>query len=189
MLAHTTGPGCSGHSHLLRDGNLHPRLCHHLQHVLPLPWTVAVASSCSFCHFSVAHLSFSSLDSLLCHSSASNFSCCVISVDKPLWSLSMCVSLSALTLKIFRHSPQMKMCLSMMWLSSSLLVLNPFTHSVHAKYFSCFVSSLAFSFLHSLCSIFSSLRLCISSSCSSGWSPPCFCLPCSSKSSAVGETS
>ena len=117
-------------------------------------------------HFSLAHLSFSSLDSLLCHFFASSFFCSVILTVRPLWSFFMCASLSALTWKIFRHSPQMKMCLSVMWLSSSLLLPNPFMHSVHAKYFFCFACSSAFSFLHSLCSCFSSLCLCISSSCS-----------------------
>ena len=122
----------------------------------------------TFSHFSVACLSFSSLDSLLRHSSASNFSCSVISVGTSLWSFFMCAFLSALTLKIRRDSPQMKMCLSVMWMLSSLLVLNPFTHYVHEKYLVCFASSSAFSFLRSLCSNISSLRLWVCSSCSPG---------------------
>ena len=150
---------------------------------------LAAYSDHAFLQVSVARLSFSSLDSLLRYCSARSFSCFVISVGTFLWSVFMCVSLSALILKVFRHSLQMKMCLSVMCLSSSLFVLNPSTHSLHGKYVVHLASASAFSFFCSLCSNLSSLRLWVCGSCSPGWSPPCFSLMCSSNSSAVGETS
>ena len=108
-----------------------------------------------------------------------------LSVDTSLWSVFMCMSLSALILKVFRHSLQTKMCLSVMCLFSSLFVLNPSTHSLHGKYAVRLASASAFSFFRSSHSNLSSPHLWACISCSLGWSPPCFSLMCSSKSSAV----